>query len=272
MIRRHGPALAALAAAATFVWLRDRSWMSASADALPLLAALPAAAWLGRPWRLVRQGPVPIGSLAAAAGVFMAGLATNFTLLLAAGWVLAALAWLKSRLLEADWPARRTLVAVLGLLAFPWLILDAAGLAWWFRLSAAVVAEATFAGTGLSVTREGTLLLVQGLPLGVEAACSGLQTLQAMLIAGSAAAWMQFGGRAAFWWSLPLIVAVAWLTNVVRVLLISALALGTSPEVASGPLHDVGGWAVVVAMFLVLRALFHRPAAVRRVLTHPRPA
>jgi exosortase len=112
----------------------------------------------------------------------------------------------------------------------------------------------------LDVARDGTLLSVQGLPVSVEAACSGLNTLQAMLIAGTLAAYVQIGDRKHYWWHLPALVAVAWLANTLRILVICVMALSAGPELASGSFHFLGGWAVLCGMFCICWIIFHLAA------------
>ena len=50
---------------------------------------------------------------------------------------------------------------------------------------------------GFNVLHEGTRIIVQGLPVGVGEACSGMNVLQSMLIAGSALAFLFIAGTGA---------------------------------------------------------------------------
>jgi exosortase/archaeosortase family protein len=145
---------------------------------------------------------------------------------------------------------------LLPLLAFPWLALEGASLGWWFRLSGAWTAEHLFGLAGLAVTRVGTHLLVQGLPISVDASCAGLKVLQALLIAGTAVAFLQIGDRPGYSWSLPVLAGLAWLANTLRVLVLSGAALTVSPEFAQGWFHAWGGWFVLMLMFGLSAAVF----------------
>lgn len=247
---------AGLAALAVFIWLRDRSWIASPPEVLPILAALPLFAWLAAPWRW-QAAPAPLnpGLFLPAAILFAAGVAANLTFLLALAWTSALWAGLRRRLPPADHGRVRRLLA-LPVMAFPWVTLDAAALGWWFRLSGAWAAEQLFAGIGFQVAREGTQLCVQGLTVTVDASCSGLQTLQAMLIAGTAAAHLLLGRTRSYWWSLPCLLGMAWLANTLRVAVLSATALSFGPEFAAGWFHDWGGWLVLVLMFGLCWGLF----------------
>ena len=273
--------LLALMAAAAGIWLRDRTWLASASETLPLLAALPLFAWLGAPWRWRADGPAfRPGLLVLGLVLAVVGAGLNLTFLLAAGWTAALWSWLAARLEPATRLRVRRLL-LLPLLAFPWLALDGAMLGWWFRLSAAWAAGGLFHLAGLDVTREGTQLLVQGFPLSVDASCAGLKVLQALLIAGTAIAFLQVGDRRGFWWSVPVLVALAWLANTMRVVVLSAAALTFSVEFAKGWFHTWGGWFVLMLMFALSVAVFtvwrrcspeRRPPARRDSVDRPQPA
>ena len=241
--------LAALTAFAALIWGRDRSWVGNASEVLPILGALPVFVWLGAPWRFTASPfALHLPTLAAAVGLFVLGTLFNLTLLLALGWALAVWSWLQLRLEPADRQRVFRLLALL-VMAFPWVTLDAGEVGWWFRLSAAWVTEQFYTLLGLVVSREGTFLKVQGLPVSVEAACSGLKALQAMLIAGTMLAYIQLGRNRLYWWSLPLLILLAWVANTARVLMLTAAALTFGTEFAEGWFHAWGGWFVLMVMF-----------------------
>ena len=241
--------LVALAAFAALIWGRDRSWVGNAPEVLPILGALPVFLWLGAPWRFT-AAPFAINmtTLAVAVILFVLGTVCNLTLLLALGWALAVWSWLQLRLEPGDRQRVFRLLALL-VMAFPWVTLDAGQVGWWFRLSAAWVTEQFYTLLGLVVTRDGTFLKVQGLPVSVEAACSGLKALQAMLIAGTMLAYIQLGRNRLYWWSLPLLILLAWVANTARVLMLTAAALTFGTEFAEGWFHAWGGWFVLMVMF-----------------------
>jgi exosortase/archaeosortase family protein len=174
-------------------------------------------------------------------------------------------------LLHARTGDSRLRLLLLPLLGFPWLVGAAGGIGWQFRESAAWVAEQVFSAAGFSMVREGTRLSIQGERLGVEAACAGLGSLQAMLLAGAAAASMELGQSRRFWFCLPFLFAAAWLANTVRVLLICAAALTAGHEFASSSFHGLIGWLVLTATFAGCLAFFRTWAAppVRRTIISP---
>ena len=256
---------------AAFIWLRDPAWMAAPDEALPVLVSIPLLFWLGRPWRLQsnRRRP-PTGWGAVAVVLAAAGIGLDLTVLLALGW--ASLLWsaLAARLPAEDL-RRKVRLLPLAVLAFPWIMLDAEVLGWWFRLSGAWATSGLFALVGFDVVREGTRLLVQGLPVSVEAACSGLGALQAMLIAGTLVAYFQIGDREHYWWHLPMLVVVAWLANTLRIVVICMVALSVGPQLAYGSFHFFGGWVVLCVVFCLCWILFSVARRYETSTLHPAP-
>ncbi len=257
--------LALLFTTGAWLWEREaRQTALALADTLPLLLAFPLFWRLGAPWTFRTDSPpFPWPAVAGALLLGAAGCAAGSGLLTALGWAAALGAWLLSRTSPAH-RLVRTRLLLLPLLGFPWLVGAAGGLGWWFRLSAAWVSEKCFAASGFEIIRLGTLLTVRGEPLSVEAACAGLGSLQAMLLAGAAAAALELGKSPRFWFCLPVLFLAAWLANTLRVLLLSATALSAGHEFASGSFHGLLGWAVLVAVFqgclLLFRSWVRRPA------------
>jgi exosortase/archaeosortase family protein len=250
--------LAGLIALGAWIWQRDLAWWPQASDTLPILAALPLFVWLGAPWRLCAAArPTSWGSLLGGGVLLAAGAVSDLTLLLALGWTLLLWAWLRPKLDPARLGAVRRLM-VLPVLAFPWVACDGQALGWWFRLSAAATAGRMFSAVGLDVGRSGTNLLVQGTPIAVAPACAGLGTLQAMLMAGCALAFIYFGrgGGPRYWLSLPALLAMSWLANTLRVIVIAMAAVSFGPVFARGTFHGLGGLAVLVAMFGVCCAAF----------------
>ena len=239
--------LGGLLIGATFIWLRDLAWLPFASDTLPILGALPLFVWLGAPWRFQSTRPQLHGvSLAAAGLLLVAGILADFTLLLAAAWSLALWSWLRGRVSEAV-NLRRLIL--LPFMAFPWMTLDMAPVGWWFRVSAAWTTEHLFSVLGFAVVRQGTNLLVHGLPIEVAPACSGMNSLQAVLIAGIVLALHEFPYRRLYWLSLATLPVLAWGANVLRVCSVVAVALTWGSELAHGWCHDAAGWLILMAIF-----------------------
>jgi exosortase/archaeosortase family protein len=234
---------------ALFIWFRDVSWMTSSDDTLPILVALPIFVWLGAPWEF-KSHPQPLSPYRIILSVilFLIGIVANSTLILTIGWTLLLWTWLLARVESGKLPSLRKLL-ILPLMAFPWVSLDADRIGWWFRLSGAWAAAKFFALVGSDVTQEGTMLVVNGLPISVEVACAGLNTLQSMLISGSVVAFLILGETNRYWWNLPLLIGISWLANTVRIITISAAAVLISPKFAQGSFHQFGGWVVLIFMF-----------------------
>jgi exosortase len=249
--------LAALLAAAAWIWLRDRSWLSGVDEVLPLLAAPLLFLWLGEPWRGWRRADAApaFRGLAASALMLVLGLALNVTLLLAAAWTCLLWTWLRDQVSVAAAQELRHLL-VLPLLAFPWLTLDFPLLGWWFRLSAAWSAEHFFQLIGLAVSREGTQMIVQSFPVEVSAACAGLKVLQASLVAGSVLAFMLLPRSRWYWAGVAVLPVMAWLANTLRVVLLTTVALTFGANAATGWFHEFGGWLVLVTMFTLCALVF----------------
>lgn len=239
-----------------FIWTRDRRWTAAAEDALPILAALPLFIWLAAPWRWRKGGfEVSNGWLFVAVATLMVGHVSGLTTVLTMGWGMLGWSWLSLRLEEDSLRVVRRLLP-LPLLAMPWVTLDGDVIGWWFRLSGAWVTANLFSMLGFTVTHSGTLLNIQGAPISVEAACAGLNTLQSMLIAGVALAFVILGRERCYWWNIALLVPLAWLANTLRILMLSGAALSFSPEFVAGKFHDLSGWVVIVTMFLLCHLLF----------------
>lgn len=249
-----------------FIWLRDLAWVPVASETVPVLAALPLFVWLGAPWRF-QPGPFQLhgGSLFAAGGLLVLGLALDLTLLLAAAWTLALWSWLRARVVDGRVSLRR--LVLLPMMAFPWMTLDLAPLGWWFRITAAWAAEPLFSALGFVVVRQGTNLLVQGLPVEVAPACSGVNSLQAVLIAGLVLAWLELRSSRWFWLSLLSLPVLAWAANVLRICTVVAVALGWGTDFARGWFHEAGGWLVLMLGFFcwwfAIRSGWHWSAARR---------
>ncbi len=248
--------LVTLGVLAVVAWLRNTRWWGEAADVLPILVALPLGAWLGKPWTFtetpfrLHQTTLGIGVLLTVVGGFL-----SITLLLAAGWTCLLWAWLRERTANSDhWRLRRILV--FAFLAFPWVTLDLEPVGWWFRLSGAYVTAGLFKAIGFHVIHNGTELTIQGAPIAVTAACSGLKVLQSMLIAGSFLAHVLLGDTPRYWQNIAALAAIAWAANTARILLISVASLTFGQEFAMGLFHTWGGLSVLVLMFIACWGLF----------------
>ena len=256
LLKENWPYALGLFLYAAFIWFRDTVWISTSDDTLPILVAIPLFFWIGSPWDF-RDTPLPYSRklFIAAVLLFLSGIALNLTFLLTVSWCLLLWNWISSHVTEGMLSDAKKLM-ILPLMAFPWIALDANRLGWWFRLSGAWATEHFFSILGADVTREGTLLVVNQVPISVEVACAGLNTLQSMLIAGSAVCYLILGNTNRYWFNIPLLFGMAWLANTLRIILITAAAVWISTKFAKGNFHVLGGWMVILFMFALCWLIF----------------
>jgi exosortase len=241
--------IAILGIYAVFIWMRDTAWMTSSDDTLPILVAIPLFIWIEAPWSFIKNPPpVSTPQVVCCFILFLLGTGLNSTFLLTVSWTLALWSWLSTRLPEDKQPYIKKLL-ILPMMAFPWISMDANQIGWWFRLSGAWTAAHVFSLFGAEVSRQGTMMVVNGMPISIEVACAGLNTLQSMLIAGSAAAFFFLGDSNRFWWNLPLLIVISWLANTLRIIVITFAALYISRQFAVGAFHEIGGWVVIMIMF-----------------------
>lgn len=248
--------LTLLALLAGFIWLRDLEWVSTFDDTIPLLVVIPLFIWIGYPWALKEKSePFSQRSVAIAICCFLAGIILNLTLLLSISWTLLLWTWLSARVIPSE---DRSLpkLTLLTLMAFPWVSLDADRVGWWFRISGAWAAAQSFQLFGYDVFYEGTNVTIDGLPISVEAACAGLNTLQSMLIAGTLVAYILLKDTSRFWWNIPFLFVISWIGNTLRIIVLSAAALIKGPEFALGAFHTWGGVAILLFTFVVCWLFF----------------
>jgi exosortase/archaeosortase family protein len=256
MTRNDLTILLGLAFLAVFIWLRDTAWVTTSDDTIPIMLAIPLFIWLGAPWKWRNTPPhYSLKLVSIGAAIFSLGIGSNITLLLTIGWVIFLSAWLTQRLTSHSLSNYYKLLA-LPLLAFPWISLDLSRIGWWFRLSGAYVTEHVFSWTGFDVIREGTILIINGQLISIDVACAGLNTLQAMLIAGTIVAYAFLGQSKRYWLAFPLLVVIGWISNTLRIIITSLLALAISPAFVMGPFHIWIGWVVLVIMFALSWLVF----------------
>lgn len=242
---------------ASWIWWRDLAWWSQANEVWPILTGLLIYYYLGRPWikRPVRAG-LSHRWLVLWILILMLGGIFSLTGLLA----LAATGLLGSSMqayfepLARDGGRPRLLWFVF--LAFPWMALDGQFIGWCWRLSGSWMAGQAFAATGMAVRQEGTLFWVEGQPLQVDAACAGMNVLQAMLLFGGIHAYQHVRGVGRWWLALVVLVGLSWVANLLRILLLSVVGLTWGHEAAAGWFHEWGGMAALALMFLLTWRIF----------------
>lgn len=238
-----------LGIAALWIWCRDLGWLPQSDSTLPILISFAWYGWLVSPWqRTDSPHPLSMPLLTIAALLVVAGTISNLTLLLAFAWAIALYTWIHSRF-ELSTRNKASRLVLLTVMAFPWMALDGDVVSTLFRISAAQVSETIFSVIGFTVERSGTNLWIQGLPVTVNEACSGLGVLQAAMIAGVVLLEAIVPKNNHFWMQIPLLILTAWSANVLRVITISIAALTWGTEFAAGPFHTWGGMGILLVVF-----------------------
>lgn len=245
-----------LALLAVGIWMSDRAWIPMAGDTLPALLGFVAFVGFGKNWKFrTEEFHIETSRAVGGAIVLCGGIAFASNLLLALGWTLLLWAWLSSRL-EQRYIKQMTILLTLPLLSFPWLALDGQVIGWWFRLTGAMAVEALCRVAGFEVHREGVQFLAQGLPVQLTPACSGLNALQSLLLAGSYLAYSSFGATRRYLWNLALLVGLAWVANTLRIVLLCVVGLSTSAETAMGAIHPISGMISIAIMFGLSQILF----------------
>jgi exosortase/archaeosortase family protein len=246
------PGLIGLALLSAAIWWRASLGTKEATDVFPLLVVFPLYYWLGRPWCWSDQPRFDrTKSLIASLVLIFAGLVLDSTLVLTLAWVLLVDIYLGT---FTEKYSRRNLLLVL--FGFPWVLQEFPALGWFFRYSGAGAADWGFSGLGFQVQREGTMLLVQGLPLSVDVACSGLNVLQAMLVAGSLVICLTVPAGWRFGVAAASLLPLTWLANTLRIFMLGCVGLTFGPDFAMGWFHQWGGLAVLLVMFILCQGFF----------------
>ncbi len=107
----------------------------------------------------------------------------------------------------------------------------------------------------MPAVREGSLIKMRSAYVMVDDVCSGLRSLISLTALGSVFAYWLKGA----WWKRLLLFAstipIAIITNVVRIIFLSAVSEIWGPQYASGFLHDLSGFLVFGLAFLLLFAV-----------------
>lgn len=236
----------ALACLGSWLWITSASQGQAS---ILLLIGAALFFWVAGPWELQQASRRPsVFLLALGATSLSIGWASGFFVLLAAGWTLLASQWIFIFFTKPKANSNPSLFALL-ILSFPWISNDLHALSWWFRITGTEVSELLLALAGCEVLRSGTQLMVDGMVISVENACSGMQMLQLMVLGGIAMSLLQTPERNNLWWYVPVLIAAAWTANTMRIIMTCALAIIISPEAARGTAHQWAGTISLLLMF-----------------------
>lgn len=226
------------------IWLIDLSWWQLAPDVLIIVGILPLAWFLSRWAGVSDKSPDRSPGLTKVAVLLLAvGILLNQFSLMAFAW-----SWLATDYIFPVTKLSRARLWVLCTGAFPWILVEGQRVGWYFRRTGADLTVWLYDLLNYEVTGGGTLLEIDGLPISVETACSGLQLLQGLLSGGIALTLVRFPKEPGFWGMLALLPALAWFANTVRIIVISAWGLNFGAEAAAGAFHTWGALIVILSM------------------------
>lgn len=130
-------------------------------------------------------------------------------------------------------------------------------LAFPLSLFASKIAAEAGGSMGLSILREGNILILPNITLQVVEACSGLRSLTTLLALGAFLAFISSLGVGKKWFLFLAAVPVALLSNVIRLTATVYMADHFGAAAAEGFIHEFSGWVVFVvglAMLLLVQS------------------
>lgn len=241
---------------AIFIWSKDFSLIDSYEDSLPILISLPLFYWLGIPWEFRKSTIAPTKTAFYLSVInLLLGVGLHSTFFYSIAWSSFFWMWLQARLTVESLVKLKPGFPLL-VLAFPWLLLDGEIIGWWFRITGSWITEQIFSSAGFEVVRQGTFLLINNQPFSVDSACSGINTLQSLLIAGVYLGASILKQQFRIIWGAPFLFFMAWLANTIRISIITLAALILGPEFAMGAFHEVGGLIVLGLMFILCWCCF----------------
>jgi exosortase len=117
------------------------------------------------------------------------------------------------------------------------------------QLFASEIAADLAQACGVSVYRDGNILTLAHVSLGVEEACSGLNSLSALIVAGVLLCFMLLSRPLVRWLLFAITIPLAIGVNILRVT-ITAILADYNEEFAMGFYHSFSGWLVFVVAFV----------------------
>ncbi|HEY4001396.1 MAG TPA: archaeosortase/exosortase family protein [Candidatus Xenobia bacterium] len=217
---------------------------------------------MGAPWRFKHDGPVPWARLVAGLAIYSIGLAQAWTAVAVVGWNLALWTWLGARL-ETRTQRQAWSLALLPLLAWPWLKMDCHFLEVGLRHLEAFALQAVLVTMGVTVTRIGTTICTFRASLDIIDECAGLNMLHCLLILGTVLAWYQ-RRFVPMWETVAKVAALAVLANVLRIITLGVLGVCQVPGWAGIPLHNFTGVVALLVLCAVALSAPTRAPVLRR--------
>lgn len=157
--------------------------------------------------------------------------------------------------------------ALFLILSFPWFEAEFHFIGVIFRYGGAFLTELLARFIGLNTLRQGTLLSLEGVDISISEACSGMATLQGMIIIGLYLFHDKVGTLKGCIFMVISILILAFITNTLRIVLNSFIILTFGVKIGMGITHDIIGLAVSGCLFYLFARLFsrgfHSPFAVK---------
>jgi exosortase len=123
------------------------------------------------------------------------------------------------------------------------------------KLFAAGIAEHILNNIGLQAIRHGSIIVLEHTQVVVDDVCSGLRSLISLTALGSIFAYWLKGSKIKKVILFLTTIPIAVLTNVCRVVFLSAVSEIWGTEAASGFVHDFSGFAIFALAFIMLWAV-----------------
>lgn len=136
---------------------------------------------------------------------------------------------------------------------------------------ASATAEHALSWTNIPILREGNVLVLPNATLQVAEACSGIRSLFALITVALVVAWTferRNTVRALIIFSA---IPIAVVTNAARVAATAMATYWWGSNIATGPLHEFGGWALFIVSTLAMIGIARRTGA-RATLPTPSAA
>lgn len=234
-----------------------------SGTGLMAFAAAGYLAWLRRSWfQTLGKGSVGALVVAVMAGsVYFLGVALDARVLLHVGAIFFALGAVASILQPGAWkPLLPIGVALLFAIPIPGFVSEWISIP--LQMFDAYTVETLGQALGLPVSRVGTLIVINGTTVDIDAGCDGLRLVWPMLLAVHTAVCAGRATRLARLTAILLAVPAALILNFIRLALTTYLYGYTDPQIASIS-HDALGWILVISAGFVPFVLLDRAASAR---------
>ncbi|PHS14100.1 MAG: hypothetical protein COA78_06060 [Blastopirellula sp.] len=210
---------------------------------------------LGAPWKFTKNNKLNIRYLLLATILLVLGISTQILVIFSIGWVLLLWAWLN---LQLDDIRCREIAYLLplALLSFPWIEMDFNLLSSSIRENATSTAAEFLDYFDILQSKTNMTLGVAGQKVFISPECDGRDTLQSMLVIGFSIASCSPIRFKTAWILTPIFCLLAWLSNVIRIILISIGICSFNGYSDSLIVHQITEHSSIAVMLLLCFLLF----------------